>query len=169
MRILIKFVLVVFLIHNAIGKEENFWTWDGETNTKEFIEKSADLETASSEVVEAKAEEAEDNIEEIVSDILTSTRQGRNLEEYSEVSTDPNLQSAIQKGDDAEARNIIKEKLCHLGLMEVSRVCFFSIFAKLKQIKYIFIPFESNLSSKIKKIIQSRVNLNKFVKNTLLP
>lgn len=48
-----------------------------------------------------------------------SQRQGRALQGYDEVYSDPNVQEALQKGDDGEARNIIKDRLCYLGLMQV--------------------------------------------------
>jgi len=68
----------------------------------------------------------------VVDEILVSQRQGRALQGYDEVYSDPNVQEALQKGDDGEARNIIKDRLCYLGLMQVgisfilSRVSFSS-------------------------------------------
>lgn len=58
--------------------------------------------------------------EQVIDSIIQSGRQGRNLDGYDEVFTDPNVKEAIQKGDDREARNVIKERLCSLGLMQVS-------------------------------------------------
>uniref|UniRef100_A0A1B0DKS1 Uncharacterized protein n=1 Tax=Phlebotomus papatasi TaxID=29031 RepID=A0A1B0DKS1_PHLPP len=57
-------------------------------------------------------------VDELVDSILSSTRQGRNLDGYDEVYSDPSVKEAIQNGDDVEARNIIKDKLCSLGLMQ---------------------------------------------------
>lgn len=114
---------MTLIVANVICEKDNFWTWNLEDDTKKPADKSLDLQADESEIVEDKeAVQLPDAtaIEDIVTDILTSTRQGRNLDGYDEVYTDPNLQDALQKGDDSEARNIIKEKLCSLGLMEVS-------------------------------------------------
>lgn len=59
----------------------------------------------------------------IVEDILTSSRQGRNLDSsYTEVYDDPQVQQALQAGNETSARHYIKERLCNLGLMTVSLV-----------------------------------------------
>lgn len=54
----------------------------------------------------------------VIDTILNSGREGRNLDGFDEVYSDPNVQQALQKGDDRQARNVIKDKLCSLGLME---------------------------------------------------
>lgn len=56
--------------------------------------------------------------EDLIETILASNRQGRNLDGFDEVYSDPTVQDALQKGDDTEARNLIKDKLCTLGLMQ---------------------------------------------------
>lgn len=56
--------------------------------------------------------------DELIDSILQSNRQGRNLDGFDEVYSDPTVQNALQKGDDSQARNLIKEKLCTLGLMQ---------------------------------------------------
>ncbi|XP_046469211.1 uncharacterized protein [Neodiprion pinetum] len=56
-------------------------------------------------------------VDTVIDDILVSNRQGRNLEGYDEVYSDPNVKSALQLGNDTVARAYIKEKLCSLGLM----------------------------------------------------
>lgn len=55
---------------------------------------------------------------ELVDTILNTGRQGRNLDGYDEVYSDPSVQEVLQKGDDRQARNVIKDKLCSLGLMD---------------------------------------------------
>uniref|UniRef100_A0A182J033 Phenoloxidase-activating factor 2 n=1 Tax=Anopheles atroparvus TaxID=41427 RepID=A0A182J033_ANOAO len=60
--------------------------------------------------------------EDILSFILDSGRQGRSLEGFDEVYSDPSVQEAIQNADDSQARNVIKEKLCELGLMQCDAV-----------------------------------------------
>lgn len=57
-------------------------------------------------------------IDQVIDTILASGRQGRNLDGFDEVYSDPTVQDAIQKGDDSQARNLIKDKLCSLGLMQ---------------------------------------------------
>lgn len=57
-------------------------------------------------------------IEDVIDSILQSNRQGRNLDGFDEVYADPTVQDALQKGDDSQARNLIKDKLCTLGLMQ---------------------------------------------------
>lgn len=57
-------------------------------------------------------------VDELIDSILASNRQGRNLDGFDEVYSDPTVQNALQKGDDSQARNLIKEKLCNLGLMQ---------------------------------------------------
>lgn len=59
-------------------------------------------------------------VDTVIDDILVSNRQGRNLEGYDEVLSDPNVKSALQLGNDTVARSYIKDKLCNLGLMNVS-------------------------------------------------
>lgn len=122
MRLLINFILLALIVCNVTSENENLWTWNLDDVNKPIDKPLDDLQAEASEIVEDKQETKPDEtaIEGIVTDILTSTRQGRNLDGYDEVYTDPNLQDALQKGDDTEARNIIKEKLCHLGLMDVS-------------------------------------------------
>lgn len=58
------------------------------------------------------------SIDDVIDSILDSNRQGRNLDGFDEVYSDPTVQDALQKGDDSQARNLIKDKLCTLGLMQ---------------------------------------------------
>ncbi|KAE8741915.1 hypothetical protein FOCC_FOCC012567, partial [Frankliniella occidentalis] len=53
---------------------------------------------------------------DVIDDILRSGRQGRNLEGYDEVYADPNVQDALQNGNETSARHYIKDRLCSLGL-----------------------------------------------------
>lgn len=59
-------------------------------------------------------------VESVIDNILVSNRQGRNLEGYDEVYSDPDVRNALQRGNDTIARTYIREKLCSLGLMNVS-------------------------------------------------
>jgi len=60
--------------------------------------------------------------EELIDDILGSSRQGRNLDStYNDIYNDPQVQQALQEGNDTTARHYVKERLCNLGLMAVSK------------------------------------------------
>jgi hypothetical protein len=63
--------------------------------------------------------EADD--ESLIDSIVSSSRQGRALEQdgYNQVASDPQVRQAIEAGNDSEARHFIREKLCNLGLMTV--------------------------------------------------
>ncbi|GJQ68280.1 CLIPA10 [Trypoxylus dichotomus] len=107
--------LCILLSAHHIFSEESgdtkSWSWNNEGEQFKLEDAIA------SETIEQPLFNATD-IEDVVDAILVSSRQGRNLKEYGEVYTDPNLQEALQKGDDNEARNLIRDKLCSLGLMQ---------------------------------------------------
>lgn len=56
----------------------------------------------------------------MIEDILVSNRQGRNIEGFDQVYADPAVKNALQLGNDTVARTYIRDKLCTLGLMNVS-------------------------------------------------
>lgn len=62
------------------------------------------------------------HVETVIEDILVSNRQGRNLDGYDEVYSDPNVKNALQQGNDTVARSYIRDKLCSLGLMRCDDV-----------------------------------------------
>lgn len=64
------------------------------------------------------AQYTDQDVDEFIESILASGRQGRNLDGLDDVYSDPSIQNALNSGDDAEARNLIKDKLCSLGLMQ---------------------------------------------------
>ncbi|XP_018802350.1 PREDICTED: uncharacterized protein LOC108977211 isoform X2 [Bactrocera latifrons] len=53
----------------------------------------------------------------IIDQIINSRREGRILGDYDQVYADGNIDQALQQGDDLQARNLIRDKLCGLGLM----------------------------------------------------
>ncbi|XP_036337790.1 uncharacterized protein LOC118747772 isoform X1 [Rhagoletis pomonella] len=57
------------------------------------------------------------DINAVIDQIINSRREGRNLGEYDQVYADGNIDQALQQGDDLQARNLIRDKLCGLGLM----------------------------------------------------
>lgn len=98
------------------------WSW-GE-KSKDQVE--AQTEEKSTELLEGESlPEAQDKnyesnstvLDDIV-DELVSSKQGRSLGGF-DVYSDPSIKEALDGGDDAEARNLIKERLCTLGLIEV--------------------------------------------------
>ncbi|XP_041674240.1 uncharacterized protein LOC108114712 isoform X1 [Drosophila eugracilis] len=56
-------------------------------------------------------------IDEVIEQLINSRREGRNLGEYDAVYADGNIDQALQQGNDLQARNLIRDKLCGLGLM----------------------------------------------------
>ena len=66
----------------------------------------------------------------MIEDILGSKRQGRNLEGFDEIYSDPNVKNALEQGNDTIARTYIKDKLCTLGLMNVRILYIFYINCK---------------------------------------
>lgn len=116
---ILKLTFLLLLLEYGFAEEQPSWSWGKdsvEPQQKEGI--IPDLQQTASSNIE-QIEFNSTNLEEVVSDILTSSREGRNLNGFDEVYSDPNIQEVLQKGDDAQARNLIKDRLCHLGLMQV--------------------------------------------------
>ncbi|XP_046399362.1 uncharacterized protein LOC124165869 isoform X2 [Ischnura elegans] len=63
------------------------------------------------------AQGSEDEDPEVVKEILGAGREGRALDGFQEVYEDPTVRQAIASGDEAQARQHIRNKLCALGLM----------------------------------------------------
>lgn len=57
-------------------------------------------------------------VDTVIDTILMTGRQGRNLDGFDDVYNDASVQNAINNGDDRQARNVIRDKLCTLGLMD---------------------------------------------------
>ncbi|XP_018574272.1 uncharacterized protein LOC108913237 [Anoplophora glabripennis] len=115
---------VILFLHSTQG-EDKHWSWNGDNNDQiaqqpdqKELNNFEEYQPSASEYVESPVQLNETDVEKVVDEILTSTRQGRALDGFGEVYSDPTIQDALQKGDDGEARNIIKEKLCSLGLMQ---------------------------------------------------
>lgn len=109
------------ILNSSIAEEG--WSWNGPQQTEEkpaetYSPEIPDLFASPSEPVEHYQVNSTE-LDQVVDEILTSTRQGRNVDGLDDVYSDPNIQNALQNGDDGEARNLIKERLCSLGLMKV--------------------------------------------------
>ncbi|XP_066138915.1 uncharacterized protein [Euwallacea fornicatus] len=105
----------LLLLALSVRAQDNGWTWKQETPDVHQGSPIADLQASASET---NPQQNATDVEKVVDEILVSQRQGRALQGYDEVYSDPNVQEALQKGDDGEARNIIKDRLCYLGLMQ---------------------------------------------------
>ncbi|KAJ8924902.1 hypothetical protein NQ315_001059 [Exocentrus adspersus] len=110
---------------NYARAEDKLWSWNGsndEENASTHLEEKDlnfdEFQPSPSEYVEITAQPNATDVDKVVDEILTSTRLGRALDGFGDVYTDPTVQDALQKGDDGEARNVIKERLCYLGLMQ---------------------------------------------------
>ncbi|KAB0796104.1 hypothetical protein PPYR_10165 [Photinus pyralis] len=116
--IIVEEMRLVFLISALLGvcqfvRAENAWSWNNEDDFKPSGSLNQD------EIEAAESSNSNSTVvEDIVDSILSSTRQGRNLDGFDDLYGDPSVQEVLQKGDDREARNIIKDKLCSLGLMQ---------------------------------------------------
>ncbi|KAK4880174.1 hypothetical protein RN001_008320 [Aquatica leii] len=117
MRLLFYITTALLVTYSACDDEFN-WSWNNDDDFKPSHNLNQDeIETAESSVT-SQISDNSTVVETIVDNILSSNRQGRNLNGYDELYSDPNVQEALQNGDDREARNVIKEKLCSLGLMQ---------------------------------------------------
>ncbi|XP_011642596.1 uncharacterized protein LOC105430640 [Pogonomyrmex barbatus] len=75
---------------------------------------NANVQSGASGVADVVGQQS---IESVIDNILVSNRQGRNLEGYDEIYSDPDVKNALQLGNDTIARTYIRDKLCSLGLM----------------------------------------------------
>lgn len=100
------------------------WSWDGQPKESDNAKAEDPLEVAESmklltgEVpIDRVGSDANATaVDEVVDSILSSGREGRVLNGFDELYNDPTVAEAIQKSDDVAARNLIKDKLCDLGL-----------------------------------------------------
>jgi len=88
---------------------------------KQIFHPPGPLDTSSSIQVANVTSGAEADEDSLIDSIMSSSRQGRALEQdgYNQVASDPQVRQALEAGNDSEARHFIREKLCNLGLMTV--------------------------------------------------
>jgi len=149
--------IVALVVLSAAAEE---WSWDKKENsTSESSQPEAS--TAASDAAaspldfnfSAESDETGQGTEgkiaegrslgsaDIVEDILESGREGRALEGFSDVYNDPNVQEAIQAGNDTSARSYIQERLCNLGLSSVSlKLTIVSFYTLRRDIYSILLP-----------------------------
>lgn len=119
------FTISCLILSLIITKSYADWSWaneKSETDTKFEEQKPTEL-LQGEELPEAQRKSGESNstvLDDIV-DELVSRKQGRSLGGFDDdVYSDPTIKQALDAGDDAEARSLIKERLCTLGLIQVS-------------------------------------------------
>ncbi|XP_036148082.1 uncharacterized protein LOC118644183 [Monomorium pharaonis] len=108
-------------IETPKGEQEKYRpvTFDGpDAQQKESQQQplfyNANIQSGASGVADVVSQQSVDSV---IDNILVSNRQGRNLEGYDEIYSDPNVKNALQLGNDTIARTYIRDKLCSLGLM----------------------------------------------------
>lgn len=111
------------IVISAATEHTQLWSWSQNTEPTQQIKQEYQIESNGAENSGStdttnQTEADVFDLDEVVDTILASNRQGRNLDGFDEVYSDPTVQDALQKGDDTQARNLIKEKLCSLGLMQ---------------------------------------------------
>lgn len=110
------------IIISAADDHAPLWSWNQNTESVQQMKQQYQIESIGAENSGAESYNQTEseifNVDEVIDTILASNRQGRNLDGFDEVYSDPTVQDALQKGDDTQARNLIKEKLCSLGLMQ---------------------------------------------------
>ena len=119
-----RFILIIACVAmcrmSFTTAKENGWSWEDKKEQPLTTNiQHEEPEAAGTEFIKQGSEINSTEVEQIIEHILVSNRQGRNVDGFDEVYSDPNVQNALQKGDDVEARNIIKDRLCSLGLMQV--------------------------------------------------
>lgn len=135
---LILALSVLLMIQMANCQYQRYWGWDdslnmGEEQTKQTFkrdtssyEKDDDylalesMGTAAHQYPNFGAQQngTETTAEDVIEEILVSNRQGRNIDGLDDVYSDPVVKEALANGDDTQARNLIRDKLCELGLMQ---------------------------------------------------
>lgn len=121
------FTISCLILSLIITKSSADWSWGNEKSEDDAElkdQKPTEL-LQGEELPEAQRKSSESNstvLDDIV-DELVSRKQGRSLGGFDDdVYSDPTIKQALDAGDDAEARSLIKERLCTLGLIQVSFV-----------------------------------------------
>ncbi|XP_035446891.2 uncharacterized protein LOC118273840 isoform X2 [Spodoptera frugiperda] len=114
----ITFILLPIIIASTTAE----WSWGGKEDSKPTDEPQQNASTLlqGEQLPEAQDKNLESNstvLDDIV-DELVSRKQGRSLGGFDDVYSDPTIKEALDAGDDAEARNLIKGRLCTLGLIQ---------------------------------------------------
>ncbi|XP_059054085.1 uncharacterized protein LOC131848296 isoform X1 [Achroia grisella] len=119
------FTFSCILLSLLLGSTLAEWSWGEKSSdqTKELDNQKSTELLQGEKLPEAQEKNFESNstvLDDIV-DELVSSKQGRSLGGFDgvdDVYSDPTIKEALDAGDDAEARNLIKGRLCTLGLIE---------------------------------------------------
>lgn len=109
--------IVAVLLPNSVNCEKDEQTRQGRilNNRKNF---DTTVEQQLIQEYPTQNQNATDaTVDELIDEIITSSRHGRNVEGLEEV-YDLNIKEALNNGNEIEARNLIRDKLCDLGLMQ---------------------------------------------------
>lgn len=111
--------IAAILLCTVFAEEQPKWGGNFEPSNTDYLslESNNPIGQGSTATNETNASN-ENELDKVIDTILMSGRQGRNLDGFDEVYSDPSVQEVLQKGDDRQARNVIKDKLCSLGLMD---------------------------------------------------
>lgn len=82
---------------------------------------SASIEQQMIQEFSQNATAIDTTFDDVIEEIIDSSRQGRNIDGLDEVYSDEAVKLALMSGDDTQARNLIRDKLCDLGLMECEK------------------------------------------------
>lgn len=116
----LNYLILPLLI--AVASAE--WSWGGDSKpSADTQDKAALLEGETLTEQEGTTTQSNSTILDDIVDELVNRKQGRSLggfDSFDEVYSDPTIKEALDGGDDPEARNLIKGRLCTLGLIQVS-------------------------------------------------
>ncbi|XP_075978592.1 uncharacterized protein LOC142978155 [Anticarsia gemmatalis] len=113
---------ITFLLLSILYSTKAEWSWGGDAGAKPAAEAEPKPTTLlqGEQLPDAEERQSDTNgsvLDDIV-DELVSSKQGRSLGGFDDVYSDPTIKDALDAGDDAEARNLIKGRLCTLGLIQ---------------------------------------------------
>ncbi|CAG5025665.1 unnamed protein product [Parnassius apollo] len=114
------------LLSATIAVTSAEWSWgEGKSDNDENQRKNTTAELLEGEqltVAQKKSLETNETVLDGIVDELINGKQGRSLGGFDEVYGDPTIKEALDAGDDTEARNLIKDRLCTLGLIQCEEV-----------------------------------------------
>ncbi|XP_021918811.1 uncharacterized protein LOC110829422 [Zootermopsis nevadensis] len=111
--------LALSLVACESRAESDEWAWGKGRDQSSDDKQTGVLDASSSSQILNVTSNVEVDEESLIDSIVTSTRQGRTLQQdgYNQVASDPQVREALEAGNDSQARHYIREKLCNLGLM----------------------------------------------------
>lgn len=109
--------IAAILICTVLAEEQPKWGGNFEPSNSDYLSLESNDPIGQGQIATNETNAANE-LDKVIDTILNSGREGRNLDGFDEVYSDPSVQEVLQKGDDRQARNVIKDKLCSLGLMD---------------------------------------------------